>query len=305
MEQLFVCCPSGACVCRARQDKTRQDKTRQTLQSARHDASSARRYYHHHHDHDAVRLTLQPDRRACEPDPEPKPEAKPEPGRRRQTRARHSINDNIKRRSEWYHCCKRQNQQQQQQHRVRRALCSAVLSRLVPQLRYQAPPRQRDKLTKTVGAQRGPRGGICAPCLSSPHSSACDKWDVYGQWNACPVLLVLHRKASGRTFSRTQTSCCTCCPEQPSVQPPHLQSSRWALTAASPSPHASATTRLAGFGCCSAVCLTSGHDPFWRNLCGHPSQVCSQCRTTSATCQSLSSHSVERIHGSERRGGLS
>jgi hypothetical protein len=119
------------------------------------------------------------------------------------------------------------------------------------------------------------------------------------------VLLVLHRKASGRTFSRTQTSCCTCCPEQPSVQPPHLQSSRWALTAASPSPHASATTRLAGFGCCSAVCLTSGHDPFWRNLCGHPSQVCSQCRTTSATCQSLSSHSVERIHGSERRGGLS
>jgi hypothetical protein len=164
---------------------------------------------------------------------------------------------------------------------------------------------ERDKLTKTVGAQRGPRGGICAPCLSSPHSSACDKWDVYGQWNACPVLLVLHRKASGRTFSRTQTSCCTCCPEQPSVQPPHLQSSRWALTAASPSPHASATTRLAGFGCCSAVCLTSGHDPFWRNLCGHPSQVCSQCRTTSATCQSLSSHSVERIHGSERRGGLS
>jgi hypothetical protein len=140
---------------------------------------------------------------------------------------------------------------------------------------------------------------------SKKHSSACDKWDVYGQWNACPVLLVLHRKASGRTFSRTQTSCCTCCPEQPSVQPPHLQSSRWALTAASPSPHASATTRLAGFGCCSAVCLTSGHDPFWRNLCGHPSQVCSQCRTTSATCQSLSSHSVERIHGSERRGGLS
>lgn len=181
MELLFVCCLSGAC--RARQDIGRQDNTRQD--TVRHDASSARRYYHH--DHDAVRLTLQPDRRACEPDPDPKPdpepEPDPEPGRRRQTRARHSLipsagasgttaaKSELEAAAAAASCASCS---------VQCSLVSSCTAATAP-----APPRQRE--TTTVDAQRGPRGGICAPGLSSPHSFACDKWDVGGQWNACPV----------------------------------------------------------------------------------------------------------------------
>ena len=80
-------CPSGAC--RARPGNARPNRTGQD--TARHDASSARRYYHHDHDADAVRLTLQPDRRACEPDPDSKPE--PEPVRRRRQNSCETFHD--------------------------------------------------------------------------------------------------------------------------------------------------------------------------------------------------------------------
>lgn len=139
-----------------------------------------------------------------------------------------------------------------------------------------APPRQRE--TTTVDAQRGPRGGICAPGLSSPHSSACDKWDVDGQWNACPVRCFwccIARPVAAPSLAHNH-------PAAPAVQSSRLCNHLISKAAGGLSqrplypPHASATTRLAGFGCCSAVCLTSGHDPFWRNLCGHPSQACSQ-----------------------------
>ena len=224
--------PCGAAVCLLSvgrvQGETRQDKTRQD--TARHDASSARRYYHH--DHDAVRLTLQPDRRACEPDPDPKPdpepEPEPEPGRRRQTRARHSLIPSAGASG----TTAAKSELEAAAAAASCASCSVQCSPVSSCTAATAPgtsaaARDNDSGRSKRATRRDLRAWfvvaafICMRQVGRRRPVEC----VPGA-----VLLVLHCKASGRTFSRTQSSCCTCCPEQPSVQPPHLSKAAGGLS---------------------------------------------------------------------------
>lgn len=209
-----------------RQGKTRQDKARHKKDKTLRGMTPAAHVDAFHYHHDAVRLTLQPDRRACEPEPEP--------GRRRQTRARHSI--------------------------VPRAGASGTTT------------AKAELEAATATASCASCSVQCSPVSSCTAATARHlrgrqrqrRWTLNEGHAAGSARLLCPRRIHLHAASETSTAggmrCFWCCVAMPVATPslahnrpaapaaqssrPRLQSSRWALTAASPSSHASATTRF-------------------------------------------------------------